>query len=142
MTQTLIIFVAAAVVEAGVVEGNLNDITDDIDWSTVLPIALLSFQSAGQIVGSRAVNLSELPTVVLTSMLHDIFTDPKLVAKDNVKRNRRVLAFFAILIGAICGGFIGQGTDRMQIPLWVAGALKFVVTLAWVLWPEKRNEVG
>lgn len=125
-------------VEIDVVEGRLETITDDIDWYTVVPIALLSFQSAGQIVGSRAVNLSELPTVVLTSMLHDIFTDRKLVAKENVKRNRRVLAFFAILVGAICGGFIGEGTDRMQVPLWIAGGIKFVVTLAWVFWPEEK----
>ncbi|KAI4120472.1 MAG: hypothetical protein LQ338_006995 [Usnochroma carphineum] len=139
LSQTLIIFVATALVQGGRVNGNLETIIDDIDWWAVLPIALLSFQSAGQIVGSRAVNLSEIPTVVLTSMLHDIFTDQKLVAKDNVKRNRRVLAFFAILIGAICGGFIGEGTDQMQIPLWIAGGLKLAITLAWTLWPEKQT---
>ncbi|KAI4203622.1 MAG: hypothetical protein LQ346_001769 [Caloplaca aetnensis] len=139
LAQTLIIFVAATVVEVGVVVGSLNKITDDIDWWTIIPIALLSFQSAGQIVGSRAVNLSELPTVVLTSMLHDIFTDQKLVARDNVKRNRRVLAFFAILIGAICGGFIGEGTDQMQVPLWIAGGIKFAITLAWAFWPEQKT---
>ncbi|KAI4246704.1 MAG: hypothetical protein L6R42_009821 [Xanthoria sp. 1 TBL-2021] len=141
LVQTIIILIAAMVVEIDVVEGRLKIITDDIDWYTVVPIALLSFQSAGQIVGSRAVNLSELPTVVLTSMLHDIFTDRKLVAKENLKRNRRVLAFFAILIGAICGGFIGEGTERMQVPLWIAGGIKFVVTLAWVFWPEKKTSI-
>ncbi|KAL9003759.1 MAG: hypothetical protein Q9188_003383 [Gyalolechia gomerana] len=141
LSQTLIIIVAAAVVESGKVNGNLDTILDDIDWRTVAPIALLSFQSAGQIVGSRALNLSEIPTVVLTSMLHDIFTDQKLLAKDNVKRNRRVLAFFAILVGAICGGFVGEGTRRMQIPLWVAGGLKLVITLAWAFWPEKQTSV-
>ena len=117
----------------------MDKITDDIDWTTIFPIALLSFQSAGQIVGSRAVNLSEIPTVVLTSMLHDIFTDQKIVAKDNVKRNRRILAFFAILIGAICGGFIGEGTSQMQVPLWIAGGIKSAVTLAWVIWPEEKT---
>lgn len=132
-------FTAAAVVQAGSVNGSLDKITDDIDWETVGPIALLSFQSAGQIVGSRAVNLSELPTVVLTSMLHDIFTDQKLLAKDNVKRNRRVLAFFTILTGAICGGFTGERTRRMQIPLWMAGGIKLVITLAWAAWPEKHT---
>ncbi|KAL8867554.1 MAG: hypothetical protein Q9198_008473, partial [Flavoplaca austrocitrina] len=116
LSQTLIIFVATIVVQCGAVNGSLDSITDDIDWYAIIPIALLSFQSAGQIVGSRALNLSEIPTVVLTSMLHDIFTDRNLLARDNVKRNRRVLAFFAILIGAICGGFIGEETTRMQIP--------------------------
>ncbi|KAL8933304.1 MAG: hypothetical protein Q9216_006430 [Gyalolechia sp. 2 TL-2023] len=141
LSQTLLIFIAAAVVQGGSVNGSLDTITDDIDWKTIVPIALLSFQSAGQIVGSRALNLAEIPTVVLTSMLHDIFTDQKLLAKDNVKRNRRVLAFFAILIGAICGGFIGEGTSRMQIPMWIAGALKLVITLAWAFWPESQISV-
>ncbi|KAL8759774.1 MAG: hypothetical protein Q9199_000498 [Rusavskia elegans] len=139
LSQTLIIFVAATVVQCRVVNGSFDTITDDIDWDTIIPIALLSFQSAGQIVGSRALNLSEIPTVVLTSMLHDIFADPRIVAKDNVKRNRRVLAFFAILIGAICGGFIGEGTRRMQTPLWIAGALKLVITLAWAFWSESQT---
>ena len=139
LSQTLIIFIAAAVVESGNVNGKLDTITDDVDWWTIVPIALLSFQSAGQIVGSRAVNLSEIPTVVLTSMVHDIFTDKNILAKNNVKRNRRVLAFFAILIGAISGGFVAEGTDRMQIPLWIAGGLKLAIVLAWVLWPEKQK---
>ncbi|KAL9009912.1 MAG: hypothetical protein Q9173_005098 [Seirophora scorigena] len=139
LSQTLIIFITAAIVQGGSVNGSLDTITDDIDWWTVLPVALLSFQSAGQIVGSRAVNLSELPTVVLTSMLHDIFTDEKLLAKANVKRTRRVLAFFAILIGAIAGGFIDEGSRRMQLPLWIAGGIKLGITLAWVVWPEKQT---
>ena len=140
LAQTLIIFIAAAVVQGGSVNGSLNTITDDINWWTVIPIALLSFQAAGQIVGSRAVSLAEVPTVVLTSMLHDIFSDPKLLAgvNKNVKRNRRVCAFFAILIGAIAGGFIGEGTKRMQVPLWIAGGVKLGITVAWLAWPEKK----
>ena len=126
--------------QAGIVNGSLNTIPDDIDWRTEIPIALLSFQSAGQIVGSRALNLAEIPTVVLTSMLHDVATDPKLLAspRTNIKRNRRVLAFFAILAGAVAGGFVSEATRRIQIPLWMAGALKILVTIAWVLWPERR----
>ncbi|KAL9123468.1 MAG: hypothetical protein Q9217_007092 [Psora testacea] len=139
--QTLIIFTAAAVVQGGAVDGALTTIEDDIDWWTMIPIALLSFQSAGQIVGSRALNLSEIPTVVVTSMLHDIATDQKLLAGlgENVKRNRRLCAFLGILIGAIAGGFIAEGAERMQIPLWIAGGVKLGVTMAWMVWPEKRR---
>lgn len=134
------IFLAAAIVQARVVDGVLATITGDIDWRSEVPIALLSFQSAGQIVGSRALNLAEIPTVVLTSMLHDVFTDPKLLAspRTNVKRNRRVLAFFGILIGAVAGGFISQGTGTMQTPLWIAGGFKIIITIAWTVWPERR----
>lgn len=101
LSQTLLIFVAMVVVHCGRVNGNLDTITDHIDLDTIIPVALLSFQSVGQTVGSRALNLSGVPTVVLTSMLHDIFADHKLVAKDNVKRDPRILALFAIPIGAI-----------------------------------------
>lgn len=135
------ILIAAAIVQGGVADGSLNTITNDIDWRSELPIALLSFQSAGQIVGSRVLNLAEIPTVVLTSMLHDVATDPKLLAspRTNVKRNRRVLAFLGILVGAVAGGFVSEATGRIQIPLWIAGGFKLVVTIAWTVWPERRS---
>lgn len=119
--------------------GSLNTITSDIKWRQLLPIALLSFQSAGQIVGSRVLGFAEVPTVVLTSMLHDISTDPALLGplRQNLKRNRRVLAFVGILAGAVAGGFISEGTRRMQIPLWIAGGIKLLIASAWVVWPEK-----
>lgn len=134
---------AAAIVQAGMVNGSLDTISDDIEWRSEFPIALLSFQSAGQIVGSRTLNLAEIPTVVLTSMLHDVVTDPKLLAppRTNIKRNRRVLAFLGILVGAVAGGFISEATRRMQIPLWIAGGFKLVITIAWMVWPERRLSV-
>ena len=138
--QTLIILIAAAVVQGGSVDGAIDTISDDINWWEVIPIALLSFQASGQIVGSRAVGLVEVPTVVVTSMLHDIWSDPKLLAgpTKNIKRNRRICAFFLTLAGAICGGFIGEGTKRMQVPLWIAGGIKLCITLLWMIWPEQK----
>ena len=138
MVQSVIILLSAALVQGGVVNGDLADISDDIDWMTCIPIALLSFQSAGQIVGSRTLGLSEVPTVVVTSMLHDITTDKGLLKKDNVKRNRRVTAFFVLLAGAIAGGFIAERSGGMQIPLWVAGGLKMAITVAWLFWPVAK----
>ena len=106
-----------------------------------VPIALLSFQSAGQIVGSRALGISEIPTVVVTSVLCDLASDPALVSPltRNAKRNRRVLAFVGILIGAIAGGSIAKVTGGMEAVLWLAGGIKVVVTCSWVLWPEKPH---
>ena len=123
--------------------GSLNTIPDDIDWRQLVPIALLSFQSAGQIVGSRVLGFAEVPTVVLTSMLHDISTDPALLGplRQNLKRNRRVLAFVGILVGAVAGGFISENTGRMQIPLWIAGGIKLCIASAWMVWPEKKVSV-
>ena len=123
--------------------GSLDSITNDINWRQLLPIALLSFQSAGQIVGSRVLGYAEVPTVVLTSMLHDISTDPALLGplRQNMKRNRRVSAFVGILVGAVAGGFISERTRRMQIPLWIAGGIKLCITGAWMLWPERKVSV-
>lgn len=137
------ILVTAAIIQAGIVSGSLNTITDDINWRQLLPIAFLSFQSAGQIVGSRVLGLPEIPTVVLTSMLHDITTDPALLGplRQNIKRNRRVLAFVGILAGAVAGGFISESTGRMQVPLWIAGGVKFLVAVAWMVWPEKNTNI-
>ena len=141
--QSLVILVTAAIIQAGIVSGSLNTITDDINWRQLLPIAFLSFQSAGQIVGSRVLGLPEIPTVVLTSMLHDITTDPALLGPlgQNIKRNRRVLAFVGILAGAVAGGFISESTGRMQVPLWIAGGVKFLVAVAWMVWPEKNTNI-
>lgn len=142
LLQSMFIFVAAAIIEAGVVDGALNYVSTDITWRDEIPIALLSFQAAGQIISSRALNLSDIPSVVITSMLCDISSDPNIIAPlgSNVNRNRKVLAFFAILVGAIIGGYIGKATGRVQVNLWIAGSLKMLITFAWVLWPEKSPE--
>ena len=122
------------------VNGALERLTSEIQWKTEIPIALLSFQSAGQIIGSRVLNLSEIPSVVLTSMLCDLASDPQLVGgwKTNIKRNRRALAFVMILVGAVVGGFISEGSGYMQHVLWVAGGLKVLITAAWMLWPSNK----
>ena len=141
--QSVIIMVVAAIIQAGVVNGALDTINTDIMWKDEVPISLLSFQAAGQIIGSRALGVSEIPSVVLTSMLCDIASDPNIAAplKSNVKRNRRALAFTCILVGAIVGGYIGQATGRMQFDLWIAGGIKVLITTAWFFWPEKRVEL-
>ena len=144
LLQSVFIFVSAAIVEVGVVDSLLSSLTSDITWNSVIPVALLSFQSSGQIIGSRNLNLSEIPSVVLTSMLCDLASDPKLTSswKKNIKRNRRFLAFFAILIGAIIGGFTAEGTGRMQTVLWIAGTLKVAITISWMLWPVEELPIS
>ncbi|KAL9134595.1 MAG: hypothetical protein Q9175_004227 [Cornicularia normoerica] len=141
--QSIIVLVAAAVIQAGVVNGALDTINSDIMWKDEIPISMLSFQAAGQIIGSRALGVAEIPSVVLTSMLCDIASDPNIAAplKGNAKRNRRVLAFACILGGAIVGGYTGHATGRMQIVLWIAGGIKVLMTTAWFFWPKKRVEL-
>ena len=103
-----IVLLVGGIVQADVVEGMLYKITDGIDWRQCLPIALLSFQSTGQIVASRALRINEIPTVVLTSMLHDLATHARILTpwKSEAKRNQMLGAYAATLLGAVVGGFI------------------------------------
>ena len=52
--QSAIVFAVAAIIQAGLVNGALDTINTDIMLKDEIPISLLSFQAAGQIVGSRA----------------------------------------------------------------------------------------
>ncbi|KAI9845979.1 MAG: hypothetical protein M1837_004385 [Sclerophora amabilis] len=141
LLQTILIFVTAAVIQAGAIDGSVQLLAHEIQWKELVPIGLLSFQSSGQIVGSRNLGLNEIPTVVITSVLCDLMSDQQLVSplRSNAKRNRRVLAFFGILVGAIVGGFIADATGGMEVVLWISGGIKLLITCAWALWPENPH---
>ncbi|KAL9119082.1 MAG: hypothetical protein Q9187_004363 [Circinaria calcarea] len=136
LIQAVFIIVSAALVEVGTIDGEVNVAFRTIMWLEEIPIAMLSFQSAGQMVTSRNLGLNEIPTVVLTSVLCDFASDPGLGKKDNVRRNRRALAFVLILVGAIVGGWIAKALGGMESVMWIAGGIKLLITIAWVLWPQ------
>jgi hypothetical protein len=103
----------------------------------LLPLGFLAFQSGGQIVTSRLLGFNEVPTTVLTSVYCDIVSDPKVLAKDNVKRSRRVAAVIAILLGGISGGWISRSSAGMSVSLWIAAAIKISIAVGWALWKPK-----
>ena len=144
LIQSAFVFAIAAIAQKGYVEGSVQMAGDPIHWLEEIPVAFLSFQSAGQIVASRNLSLSEVPTVVITSVLCDFASDPKILGPltGNVKRNRRLLAFVGILVGAVAGGWISKTTGGMQSALWIAGAIKMVVTVSWMFWPEKQQPLS
>ncbi|KKY25566.1 hypothetical protein UCDDS831_g02037 [Diplodia seriata] len=141
LLQTFLVVVAAAIVQGGAVDGAVPQQQPGsvVRWNQLAPIALLSFQSAGQIVGSRALGLGEVPTVVVTSLLCDLMSDALLLAPltGNVKRNRRAAAFVLTLVGAIAGGWISKATKGVEYALWVVAGIKLGITIAWALWKEK-----
>lgn len=110
------------------------------------PIALLSFQAAGQIVASRILGVNEVPTVVITSLLADLFSDPNLTArpvlKANPKRNNRIAGFILTLIASIAGGWILKGTGQVQPVLWLVFGIKFMISLVWLVWKENNAKQG
>lgn len=140
--QALFIIVATALFQSGAISGTIptllaSSASPDIDWKSLAPIVLLSFQAAGQLIGSRVLELNEIPTVVVTSMLCDFAADPLLFTPvtANVKRNRRLLAFLGILVGAMAGGWISKARGEVQTALWIAAGVKVVIAVSWTVWP-------
>jgi uncharacterized membrane protein YoaK (UPF0700 family) len=106
------------------------------------PIALLAFQSAGQIVASRVLKYNAMPTVVLTSLYCDLMSDAQLFTAplpQNADRNRRFLGAALLLVGAISGAYLTKSDAGFMGGLWIGCFLKVSMALAWLLWKEKRE---
>lgn len=137
LIQAACVCVSAALAEAGAVNQQQVE-GEHTDWREMAPIALLSFQAAGQIVASRVLGVNEIPTVVITSLMCDLMSDPKLLARPvftgNRKRNNRVGGFVLTLVGSIIGGWMLKATQQVQPVLWFVFAIKFVISIGWIIW--------
>lgn len=140
LLQTLCLFIAAALVQANVIRTydsyGPNAAQEHVHFNELIPLALLAFQSGGQMAASRLFGFGEIPTTVLTSVYCDFITDQKLLTgvNENVKRNRRFGAITTFLIGAICGGWLARSTVGISVALWISGVIKLLISLAWFLW--------
>ncbi|RGP77953.1 hypothetical protein FLONG3_3910 [Fusarium longipes] len=118
----------------------IERVKDSFPASDYAAIAILAFQSAGQIVASRALKYNAMPTVVLTSLYCDLMSDAKLFTApltDNADRNRRAIGAIALFLGAICGGFLSKSWVGFAGALWIASFLKLSIMFAWALWKPK-----
>ncbi|TPX21887.1 hypothetical protein DIZ76_015852 [Coccidioides immitis] len=104
MLQTGSILASSILVETGIIDSEISSSIHGVHWLQMVPITLLAFQAAGQIVTSRMVQVEEIPTVVLTTVLADLFIDPRLLAKTNLVRNRRGATVLALFGGAMLSG--------------------------------------
>ncbi|KAJ4367184.1 hypothetical protein N0V83_007714 [Neocucurbitaria cava] len=145
-TQGVFIFVAAALAQSGVVSAMADlHVAERLagelhfDFNLLIPIALLAFQFGGQIVTSRMLGYNEVPTNVLTSLYCDLFSDPNLISpwSSNPKRNRRVFSAVLFFLGGLSGAWLAKSDAGMGTALWIGGALKLVIALAWLVWKEK-----
>ncbi|KAI3238200.1 hypothetical protein DTO012A9_2042 [Penicillium roqueforti] len=131
--QTIALLATAILIQLEIITPKPEDPRAPIEWMQVLAISLLAFQAGGQICASRILALDEIPTVVVTALLCDLLVDPKLTAKFNPKRNRRVGAFLALFLGAMTAGGLSK-TTSMASSIWLAMGLKLTVTLGWIVW--------
>jgi uncharacterized membrane protein YoaK (UPF0700 family) len=133
--QALLCFVAGILVVSGIVHKDAGNQLP-YNYIVLLPLGLLSFQSAGQIVMSRMLQYNELPTIVLTSTYCDLMFDPALFTApltQNPKRNRRFVSALALVLGAGLGGVLTKNGD-ISDPLWIAGGIKVALAAMWVFW--------
>ncbi|USW53493.1 hypothetical protein Slin15195_G068120 [Septoria linicola] len=101
----------------------------------------LGFQAGMQIATSRLLGFNELPVNVLTSTYCDIMGDFKLLAFNNVKRNRRVLAALLLLVGAIASGWMMRSRGGLESVLWLSAAIKLGTGIAMFVWlPVARSK--
>ena len=135
-TQMLLTIAAACITTFAPV--NLDK--EAIDWTVLLPLALVAFQSCGQAVTSRALRYNSLNSVVLTSMYCDLFSDQDLFALRNVERNRRAAAPLLLLTGAVAGGLFSHSSIGIMGALWLAAFLKFLMVIMWFFWPAKPEQ--
>lgn len=87
-----------------------------------------------QIATSRLLGFNEMPVNVLTSTYCDLMGDFKLLALNNVKENRRVLAVVLLLIGAIVSGWLMRSSGGLESVLWILAAIKLLTGVAMFVW--------
>ncbi|KAF3482671.1 uncharacterized protein GIQ15_01995 [Arthroderma uncinatum] len=142
--QTCAILAASILVQTGVVGSSADVPMGEVHWIQILPIAILAFQAAGQIVTSRLLGIDELPTIVLTTVLCDLLMDKKLFTflprwKMSDIRTRRLLTLLAAFSGAMLSGGLSK-VSGLSASLWLATAIKAAVTICFLLWKEKKKD--
>ncbi|OAG45102.1 hypothetical protein AYO21_00450 [Fonsecaea monophora] len=148
--QTALMILTAALISGGVVSKN-QETTESgggggrgtFPWRELCPIALLAFQSAGQIVASRVLKYNALPTVVLTSLFCDLMGDPGLFTAgllEDPDRNRRALGAVLLFAGAAVSGALIKTSVGYDGALWVATGVKGAMVLAWLVWRPRRQQ--
>lgn len=99
----------------------------DIRIVSLLP--LLGWQAGMQIAASRLLGYNELPVNVVTSTYCDLMGDFKLLATNNVKRNRRAASVLLLFIGSVISAWLMRSRGGLEAVLWVAGAIKLFAGL-------------
>ncbi|KIX09748.1 uncharacterized protein Z518_00829 [Rhinocladiella mackenziei CBS 650.93] len=149
LIQTTLMIITALLISTGVAAKTEPELASTPDgrgtfaWVELCPIALLAFQSAGQIVASRVLKYNSMPTVVLTSLYCDLMSDPNLLTAglfEDPDRNRRAVSAVILFVGATIGGALTKTSVSYSGALWIATGIKGSMVLAWTLWRPKTPQ--
>ncbi|KLJ09128.1 hypothetical protein EMPG_15453 [Blastomyces silverae] len=141
-SQTLLVSVAAALLQSGVIEDS-GVATDNDIFLKLIPISLVAFQSAGQMAVSRLLSFPELPTTVLTSIYYDLGSEPGILKPltTNKARNQRITSIIGVVGGAVVGGFLAKSTGRISPALWIVAGCKLAISVIWLFWKQAQVKV-
>ncbi|MCJ1431828.1 hypothetical protein MMC27_001183 [Xylographa pallens] len=144
--QAAMMFTAAGLATGKVVptpDGLVSPPANPPMFIELVPLALLAFQAGGQIVASRVLGHSEIPTTVLTSVYCDLTSDAGVLKGDNAVRDRRLMGVVCLVLGGIVGGWVSRSEAGLGTVFWVGGGLKCVLVGAWLGWgAEREGEEG
>ncbi|RDI84286.1 hypothetical protein Vi05172_g5718 [Venturia inaequalis] len=117
----------------------------------LLSIAILAFESAGQVCLSRVLGVAEIPTIVFTLTYHDLVGESLGTRKcwresrtwrrffeSQKKQIRRVVCAVVFFGSALVGGFVFSSSKAgFAAALWIAAGVKVLICIAWCLWKGK-----
>ena len=152
--QCSMIIVTASLVTAGVVSNKrqvlatkereqTTKINTSFPFVDLLPIGLLAFQSAGQVVASRVLKYNAMPTVVLTTLYTDLMMDSHLLTAglfEDPQRKRRAASAIMLFVGAVIGGVIAKSWIGFAGALWIGAFVKGLMVFAWIFWKPLADE--
>lgn len=150
--QGLFILIAAAIATPGNIipqnPAGTTTSTPEPEWvkhdiRIVSLLPLLGWQAGMQIAASRLLGYNELPVNVVTSTYCDLMGDFKLLATNNVKRNRRAASVILLFIGSVVSAWLMRSRGGLESVLWVAGAVKVLAGLGLfaLIPPLKEKEL-
>lgn len=102
----------------------------------------MAFSSGGQVAMARSLRITEITTAMATSAYADAVVDPRLLAFQNRRRDRRVMFVMMLTAGCFAGAFAQRCVNSM-FTIILCGVGKTIVTLAFFFnRPMKREERG
>lgn len=129
--QGILVLVAAILIYAGAV-----DYLGKTDLAVIMLLGI-AFGAQGSTV--RPLKVAEVPTVVVTSAMIDLFRDANLFKRHNLPRNRRVAFIISLFLGAFIGGWCLNRVNG-QLVLVIAAVFKLLIAGVFLFWPSAQEE--
>ena len=122
-------FVQTALVYAAIgIQFKTTTISNSKGPIAMTVVALLAVSGAGQVSMVRALGMPEITTAMATSAFVDLIVEPRMPARENKKRDRRLIFLLAMVGGAFVGAFVTKSINS-PVALLLSAIGKTVVTL-------------